>query len=122
MRLLIVDDSSFMRRQIKDAFSELTDVEFEEAINGIEALEKHRTFQPDVMILDYIIPAPDGLAILKILNKIDNKVKIVMVTALGNQKFNYKDSIVWGACAIISKPISEESASKIIKSIYGQVT
>jgi len=122
MRLLIVDDSSFMRKQIKDAFSELADIEFEEAINGIEALEKHRTFQPDVMILDYIIPAPDGLAILKILNKIDKKVKIIMVTALGNQKFIYKDCIECGAFAIISKPISEESASKIIKSIYGQVT
>lgn len=121
MRFLIVDDSAFMRMQIKQAFSPLATIEFEEAVNGIEALEKHRTFHPDVIILDYIIPAPDGLAILNILTKIDKKVKIIMVTALGNQKFIYKDCIECGAFAILSKPITLKNALNTIKSIHTKV-
>ena len=110
-----------MRTQVRQAFSEFANIEFEEAVNGIDALEKHRTFKPDVMILDYIIPAPDGLAILKILNKIDKKLKIIMVTALGNQKFIYKDCIECGAFAILTKPITKGNALKTIKSIQAQV-
>lgn len=121
MRFLIVDDSLFMRTQMKQAFSEFTYIEFEEASNGLEALEKHRTFKPDVVILDYVIPAPDGLAVLKILRKIDKNIKIVMVTALGNQKFIYKDCIECGAFAILIKPVTREDALKTIKSIRTRV-
>ncbi len=121
MKFLIVDDSAFMRTQIKQAFSAFDIIEFQEATNGIDALEKHRTFKPDVMILDYVIPAPDGLAILKILAKIDPEVKVIMVTSLGNQRFIYKDCIECGALAILTKPITREDALKTIKNIRAQV-
>jgi len=121
MRFLIVDDSAFMRMQIKQVFSEFAYLEFDEAANGIEALEKHRMFKPDIIILDYVIPAPDGLAVLKILSTIDKKVKIIMVTALGNQKAIYKDCIEYGAFGILSKPVSKEHALKTIKSIQARV-
>jgi CheY-like chemotaxis protein len=117
MRLLIVDDSLLVRSQLKEFFSSIGSIIFEEAVNGIEALEKHRSFRPDVIILDYIIPAPDGLAILKILRKIDEDVKIIMATTLGNQKFIYRDCLDGGAFAILTKPIIKENALKIINSI-----
>lgn len=121
MKFLIVDDSAFMRTQIKHAFSAFAYIEFEEAVNGIEALEKHRAFKPDVIILDYVIPAPDGLAVLKILEKIDKKVKVIMVTSLGNQKFIYKDCIGCGAFAILTKPVSRENALKTLRNIHARV-
>lgn len=121
MKFLIVDDSAFMRTQIKQAFSAFATIEFEEAANGIEALEKQRIFKPDIIILDYVIPAPDGLAILKILAKVDPKVKVIMVTSLGNQRFIYKDCIECGALAILSKPITREDALKTIKNIHARV-
>ena len=121
MKFLIVDDSAFMRAQVRQAFSACAYIEFEEAVNGIEALEKHRIFKPDIIILDYVIPAPDGLAILKILSKIDPKVKVIMATSLGNQKFIYKDCIECGAFAILTKPISRENALKTLRNIHARV-
>lgn len=121
MKFLIVDDSAFMRTQIKHAFSAFLHIEFEEAVDGIDALERHRIFKPDVIILDYVIPAPDGLAVLKILTKIDKKVKVIMVTSLGNQKFLYKDCIECGAFTILTKPIAKEDALKTIKNIHARV-
>ncbi len=117
MRILIVDDSLLVRTQLKDLISSIISAEFEEAISGIEALEKHRIFKPHVIILDYIIAAPDGLAVLKILSKIDKTVKIVMATTLGRQKFIYKDCLENGALAILSKPITKESVLKIITAL-----
>ena len=121
MKFLIVDDSAFMRTQIKQAFSAFTTIQFEEAANGIEALEKHRTFKPDVMVIDYVIPAPDGLAIVKILAKIDPKVKVIMVTSLGNQRFIYKDCIECGVLAILSKPVTKEDVIKTLKNLHARV-
>ena len=117
MRLLIVDDSSLIRWQIKRFLEDFPNIEFAEAANGIEALEKHRTFKPDIITLDYIIPAPDGLAVLKILTEIDKSVKIIMATTLGNQKYIYKNCIECGAFAIIAKPIMKEDLLKTIKNI-----
>lgn len=117
MRILIVDDSLLIRTQLKDLLASMLSAEFEEAVNGVEALEKHRAFEPHVIILDYIINAPDGLAVLKILSKIDTKVKIVMTTTLGKQKFIYKDCLANGALAILSKPITPENVAKMITAL-----
>lgn len=115
MRFLIVDDSAFMRSQIKKLFSAYLNILFEEATDGIEALEKHRSFKPDVMVLDYIISAPDGLAVLKVLSRIDKNIKVIMVTTLGKQKDFYKDCLEFGAFAILTKPVDRDSVAKIAK-------
>lgn len=117
MRILIVDDSLLVRAQLKDLISSFISAKIEEAVNGVEALEKHRVFKPEVIILDYIIDAPDGLAVLKILSKIDKAVKIVMTTTLGRQKFIYKDCLENGALGILAKPITKENVLKIITAL-----
>lgn len=122
MRILIVDDSSLIRLQIQHIFTKhFIDVQFETAASGLEALEKHRSFKPEVLLLDYIIPAPDGLAVLKILNKIDQQVKIIVITTLGNQKFIYKTCKEFGAAAVIAKPITEESLVKVFSDIQKNI-
>lgn len=122
MRLLIVDDSSLIRLQLKRVLQEFITIQIEEATNGIEALEKHRSFKPHVIILDYIIPAPDGLAILKILTQIDKNVIVIMFTTLGNQKFIYKDCITCGAYAILGKPVDKERIVATIQSIQNRIS
>ena len=53
MRLLIVDDSTLVQEQIKNDLAEtFIELEFEVASTGIEALEKQRRFNPDVVFLD----------------------------------------------------------------------
>ncbi|GMA98945.1 response regulator [Pelosinus sp. IPA-1] len=115
MRILIVDDSRLVRSQLKDFLSSnIASIEIEEAADGKEALEKHRVFKPDAIFLDYIIPAPDGLAVLKTLSETDKKVKVIMTTSLASQNFIYKDCLEYGAVAILQKPIDKENALKII--------
>lgn len=117
MRMLIVDDSIFSRTHMKRLFSKVSEIEFAEASNGIEVLEQHRTFKPEVIFMDIVMPQLDGLATLRILRMIDTKVKIIIASSLGNQKYIYENCINYGACAILNKPITEQMALDALKNI-----
>jgi DNA-binding response OmpR family regulator len=121
VRLLLVDDSNLFRTIIKDFFGDLKNIEIEEATNGFEALDKHRSFNPNIIILDVIIPPPDGLVILKILRKFDDKVKIIMVSTLGKQKYVYEESMNYGAFAVLTKPIDRVTARKTILQVVAEL-
>src|SRR5687767_13017768 len=66
IRVLIVDDSAFMRRVLTDAIAAESDMEVVgQAINGLDALVKVETLQPDVVTLDVEMPEMDGLTALR---------------------------------------------------------
>ncbi len=119
--MLIVDDSNFTRAHLKRFFSDVTEIEFAEASNGIEVLEQHRTFQPYVIFMDITMPQLDGLATLKILKMIDTNVKIIMASSLGSQKYIYDKCIKYGACAILNKPITKQMALDTLKNAVPQI-
>src|SRR5260221_12739488 len=66
IRVLVVDDSAFMRRVISEAIAAQPDMEVAGvAINGLDALLKVEQTQPDVVTLDVEMPEMDGLAALR---------------------------------------------------------
>src|ERR1700676_3716354 len=66
IRVLVVDDSAFMRRAIGEAIGAEPDMEVAgQAINGLDALIKVEQTQPDVVTLDVEMPEMDGLAALR---------------------------------------------------------
>src|SRR5438477_5072092 len=66
IRVLIVDDSAFMRRVVSDAIASQPDMEVAGvAINGLDALVKVEHLQPDVLTLDVEMPEMDGLTALR---------------------------------------------------------
>lgn len=64
MRVLAVDDSTLMRRCLRECFADESDVDLETARNGAEALERIAAFDPDVVTLDINMPVMDGLTCL----------------------------------------------------------
>src|SRR5918992_1644766 len=66
LRVLIVDDSAFMRRVITEAIAAEPDMEVAgQAVNGLDALTKLEQLQPDVVTLDVEMPEMDGLTALR---------------------------------------------------------
>src|ERR1051326_3875547 len=66
IRVLVVDDSAFMRRVIGEAISSQADMELAGvAINGLDALLKVEQLKPDVVTLDVEMPEMDGLTALR---------------------------------------------------------
>lgn len=84
IKLLIVDDSALMRRQLTQIFASAGDFEIVLARNGREAVEQNRTFQPDVVTLDINMPEMDGLTALSLIMA-ERPVAVVMVSSLTEQ-------------------------------------
>lgn len=82
IRVMVVDDSAFMRRILRDILESDPDIEVCcEARDGIEAIEKVKTEKPDVITLDIEMPRMNGLDALKfIMSKYPTPV--IMVSAL----------------------------------------
>ncbi|HYH38116.1 MAG TPA: chemotaxis-specific protein-glutamate methyltransferase CheB [Azospirillum sp.] len=80
MKVLVVDDSALMRRQLTDILSS-AGMLVETARNGAEALELVARFQPDVVTLDVTMPEMDGLSCLKRIMA-ENPRPVVMISAL----------------------------------------
>ncbi|MDO7847359.1 response regulator [Hymenobacter sp. M29] len=114
-RILIVDDSFYMRTMLKNM---LTDAGYEvvgEAANGAQALEMATATSPDLITLDVILPDNTGLDVLKSLRQIQPSAKVVMCSAVG-QEVIVTEAIENGALAYIVKPFSEEKVLEIVGS------
>jgi two-component system, chemotaxis family, chemotaxis protein CheY len=78
MKILIVDDSTFMRTILKNIVQgQYSDAEVIEAANGDEAIAKYNTDKPDLILLDIIMPGKDGIAVLKEVGPIAKSVVII---------------------------------------------
>ena len=80
-KLLIVDDSALMRRQLMTLFQAEGDFAIRQARNGDEAVRACRDFQPDVVTLDINMPEMDGLTALSLIMA-ERPVAVVMVSSL----------------------------------------
>jgi len=112
-RILIVDDSFYMRTMLKNM---LTDAGYDvvgEAANGEQALEMAASTSPDLITLDVILPDNTGLDVLKSLRQLKPDSKVVMCSAVG-QEVIVNEAIENGALAYIVKPFSEEKVLEIV--------
>ena len=66
-KLLVVNDGFFMRKAITKALSHLENVEIFEASDGVEALQKIDENEPDIVLLDLLMPKMGGIDLLKTL-------------------------------------------------------
>jgi two-component system, chemotaxis family, chemotaxis protein CheY len=59
-KILIVDDSPTMRRMVKASLRDLSDVGFDEAASGLEAIEQLALSRADLLVLDLNMPDMHG--------------------------------------------------------------
>jgi two-component system chemotaxis response regulator CheY len=80
--IMVVDDSPFVSKQIKDIVEDNGYEVTGYAKNGEEAIELYKELNPDIVILDIIMPGLNGLETAEILKKQDPDVKILMLSSL----------------------------------------
>lgn len=104
-RVLVVDDSMFMRTIISKILVE-NDMEVAgEAENGREAVERYKELNPDLVTMDIIMPEMGGIDAVRGILAIDPDAKIVMCSALG-QKALVGDALNAGAIDFLVKPFN----------------
>jgi two-component system chemotaxis response regulator CheB len=123
IKLLIVDDSALMRRQLMAVFQTEGDFEIHQARNGDEAVRENREFQPDVVTLDINMPEMDGLTALSLIMA-ERPVAVVMVSSLTEQgALATFEALNLGAVDYIAKPGGTISLSidRITKELVDKV-
>lgn len=115
-KILVVDDSAFMRQYLIGYLHEAGYFNIMEAGNGRIALEKFLKNKPDVVLLDLIMPVEDGEKALKKLVKLG--AKVIVISAIGQKKI-IERVLKMGAKGYFIKPFfsSKEIEEKIEEAV-----
>lgn len=105
--VVIVDDSALIRKMLRQVIEEYGYTVVCEAVNGQEAVEEYRRYQPDLITLDITMPVMDGLEALKQIKEYDENAKVIMITAAGQQQ-KVIEALKIGAQHFIIKPFRKE--------------
>ena len=105
IKVLVIDDSAFMRRIISDIINEDDKCEVvATAKNGVEALEFIKKYKPDVMTLDVEMPLLNGIDVLKQIDK-SNFVPTIMLSSTTKEGATVTiQALELGAIDFIKKP------------------
>ena len=110
VKLLVIDDELPVCDILKDFFSK-KDYQVFIATTVEEGLSIVRKEKPHIILLDIIMPGRSGIEALKQIKLIDDKAKIIMLTAISNEKV-IKQTMEHGASDYITKPFSLEQLEK----------
>lgn len=119
-RILVVDDSFYMRTMLKNILSDAGFNVAGEAGNGETAARMAQELDPDLVTLDLILPDNTGLDVLKSLKITNPQTKVIIVSAVGQEAI-VKEALDAGAQAYIVKPFAEEKVIEVVKSVLGEV-
>lgn len=104
IRVLVVDDSAFARKVLREVLSECSEVEVVgTARDGLEALEKITQLAPDVLTLDLVMPNLDGLGVLQAMPA-EHAPRVVVVSISDGDTELGAAALQAGAVDIIKKP------------------
>lgn len=115
--VLVVDDMLFMRLALKSILEKNGFSVIGNAENGVEAVKKYKECAPDLVTMDITMPEMSGLEALKKIKEYDQNAKVIMVSAMGQERF-VKEAIMNGANYFIVKPFKEakvlETLNKVV--------
>jgi len=118
IRLLIVDDHNIVRKGLCSLLTSKYGIEvIGEAENGLEAVEKARIFQPDVILMDMMMPVMTGLEAIIEIRKEDPNAKILVLTSFGDDA-QITAAIKAGALGYLLKDSSPDELIHTIRSVH----
>ncbi len=121
IKVCLVDDNQELVALMEDYFEGTTDIKVVgTAHNGKESLTLIEEMEPDVVVLDIIMPHMDGLAVLGKLKQMDlqKTPNVIMLTAFGQEEVT-KNAVQLGAAYFILKPFDLDDLSDQIRHVYG---
>lgn len=119
LKILLADDNREFNELLSEYLSKEEDMEITgSAFNGKEVLELVKEKQPDVILLDIIMPHLDGIGVLEELNKMElsPKPKVIMLTAFGHENITQR-AVELGASYYILKPFNLEVLAERIRQL-----
>ncbi|PCI29873.1 two-component system response regulator [Candidatus Kaiserbacteria bacterium] len=124
IKILIVDDSKFMRSVLKDILENNGYLNIIETDNGEDAISSYDNEKPDVVFLDLILPKIDGLQVLEDIIPKGAKVIVVSVIDLediiNETRAKGAHEYIVKASGAVEKPFSEENVLDAMEKVFGE--
>lgn len=122
IRLLLVDDHALMREGLRQLLSLEADLRVvDEAVDGLEAIQKVRQLQPDVVLMDISMPVVDGIAVTHQITHEFPEIAVIMLT-MHRQDQQVLQAIKSGARGYLLKTASSQELAATIRQVHaGQV-
>lgn len=117
-KILICDDTMFMRTILKEL---LVDNGYEvvgEAENGKIAVEKFNQLKPDLTLMDITMPEMDGITALNKIMEKDSNAKVIICSAMGQEEMVIS-AIRGGAKDFIVKPFENDRVTQAVANTIG---
>nr|WP_272506127.1 sporulation transcription factor Spo0A [Natronobacillus azotifigens] len=121
IKVCLVDDNQELIYLMEEYFESQKDIEVVgTAFNGKECLTLLEDKEPDVLILDIIMPHMDGLAVLGNIKNLDLKKRpnVIMLTAFGQEEVT-KKAVDLGASYFILKPFDLDNLADQVRQVHG---
>ena len=114
VKVMVADDSTFMRKILKGILEREGYDNVIEAIDGEETVDKFKKEKPDLVLLDIIMEKKDGVTALKEMKKINPKSKFIIISAIGQDSM-VKEAMQLGASNYIVKPFKSQDVALAIR-------
>jgi NarL family two-component system response regulator LiaR len=116
IRVMLVDDHAVVRSGLAAFLLAFDDLELVgDAADGEEALRKCREVQPDVVLMDLVMPGMDGAAAARAIRQEFPETEIVALTSFKNEEF-VTSALEAGAIGYLLKNVSAEELAEAIRS------
>jgi two-component system chemotaxis response regulator CheY len=116
LKILLCDDSLLVRKKLKDLLVKQGFTRIYEAIDGEEAIAFCEVEQPDLVLLDLVMPKKDGMQALEEIKRLNPAIYVVIASSVGTQN-NLIKSLKLGADDFLQKPVAIESIMNITQKI-----
>jgi NarL family two-component system response regulator LiaR len=118
IHLLIVDDHKVVRNGLKIFISLFDDIELvAEAKNGRQAVERCAQYQPDVVLMDLVMPVMDGPTAIRHIREQFPSIQIVALTSFDEEELVYQ-AMAAGAIGYLYKDVEEEELIGAIRAAH----
>jgi len=118
-KIMVTDDSAFMRELIMKSLKKAGYKDFIEAGDGETAVKTFKEKSPDLVLLDIVMGGNmDGIATLKEIKNINKSAKIIMVTVVDQPKVTEEANAI-GASGYVTKPIDPKKLVAAVDKALG---
>ena len=116
-KVLLVDDVAFVRKTLARILSEANYMIVGEAEDGLTALSMYKQLQPDVVIMDVVMPNMSGIDATRKIVQMDKGARVVIVSAMEQENI-VMEAINAGARDYILKPFLAEDILNTLDRVF----